>query len=66
MKPISNGSSTSCDEKLKLVNIYKGKPVSWCRFLFLVSSNLLINQHILNVYTSLSVAVVSAFVSCRP
>lgn len=63
---ISNGSSTSCDEKVKLVNIYKGKPVSCCRFLFLVSRNLLINQHILNVYTSLSVAVVSAFVSCRP
>lgn len=66
MKLISNGSSTSCDEKVKLVNIYKGKPVSWCRVLFLVSSNLLINQHILNVYTSLSVAAVSTLFHVDP
>lgn len=66
MKLISNGSSSPYDERVKLVNIYKGKLVLWCGFLFLFSSNLLINQHILNVYTSLNVAVVSGFVSCRP
>lgn len=64
---VSNSSSVTCDKQVKLENIYKGKPASWYVFLFCpASANLVINQHTLNVYTPLSVAVVSAFVSYRP